>query len=147
MLEKVKINIFAAASTGPALREIKKKISNKFNISLSVAASSTVARQVKNGANCDFVLLADKEWMDYLQRSNMIINNSRIDLLSNSLVLIAHVDKTFLLQEGLFSLSKSISGKIALADPNFVPSGRYAKKILNSLGLFKEIKKKITSST
>ncbi len=63
-------------------------------MTISYAASSTLAKQIENGAPADLFISADEDWMDYLQHRNLINPETRIDLLGNSLVLIAPQEST-----------------------------------------------------
>jgi molybdate transport system substrate-binding protein len=125
------IIIFAAASTAIALKEIAKHLSGNFNILFNFASSSILARQVINGAKCDLVLLSDVKWMNFLCKSSKIINNSRIDLLSNRLVLVSSKYQKFFLKNLLYKVEKSFFNKFVIADPNVVPLGGYTKEVLH----------------
>src|SRR6266704_2725169 len=83
--------VFAAASLKTALDAIAaawRRQSGK-TTTISYAASSTLAKQIDNGAPAELFISADPEWMDYLQERQLIDPRTRIDLLGNRLVLTA----------------------------------------------------------
>jgi molybdate transport system substrate-binding protein len=111
----------------------------------SFAASSELARQIEQGAKADIFISADEQWMDYLDGKNLIDKPSRQALLGNTLVLITPTDKplTVSLAAGL-DLSAAIGdGKLAMADPDAVPAGRYGREALTQLGAWAGVEGKV----
>jgi molybdate transport system substrate-binding protein len=100
---------------------------------LSFAASSALARQVERGAPADLFVSADEEWMDALDAQGLLRAETRIDLLANRLVLIRPRGGSAL---GLADLAE---GRLALADPDAVPAGKYARAALESLGQWEHV--------
>ncbi len=112
---------------------------------LSFAGSPTMARQVSGGAPADIVLLADEQWMDRLEADSLLAPGTRRALLGNRLVLIAPIgeDRTRL-SPTLDNLPALLgSGRLAIADPDSVPAGRYGKMALETLGLWDKISGRI----
>ena len=97
---------------------------------LSFAASSALARQVESGAPADIFVSADEAWMDELETNGLLRAGSRGDLLGNRLVAIAPKGAAPI------ALADLGDGRLALADPEAVPAGRYAKAALETLGLW-----------
>jgi molybdate transport system substrate-binding protein len=97
---------------------------------LSFAASSALARQVEQGAPADIFVSADEAWMDDLESKGLLRAGSRGDLLGNRLVMIAPKGAAPV------ALADLGDGRLALADPEAVPAGRYAKAALETLGLW-----------
>jgi molybdate transport system substrate-binding protein len=95
---------------------------------LSFAASSALARQAEQGAPADLFVSADEEWMDSLEAMGLLRAGTRGDLLGNRLVLVTKKGG------GAGSLADLGDGKLALADPQAVPAGRYARAALEKLG-------------
>lgn len=108
---------------------------------LSFAASSALARQVIAGAPADLFLSADEEWMDAVAKAGLIRPGTRATLLGNRLVLIAPASsKVRLTPARGFALAKALgSGRLALADPDAVPAGKYAKAALIHLGVWASV--------
>jgi molybdate transport system substrate-binding protein len=135
--------VFAAASLTNVLGDLARdwEKSSGVKVKLSFAASSALARQIEAGAEAHAFVSADQEWMDYLATRNLIDETTRRDLVGNSLVLIAPADSTLQLQivPG-FRLHESLAGgRLAVADPDTVPAGRYARAALTSLGVWDSV--------
>ena len=138
-----KLIIFAAASLKDALDEVNVAYQheNSQETATSYAASSTLAKQIEAAAPADVFISADVDWMDYLAMRNLIKPETRANLLGNRLVLIAPVNSPLNLAIGPnFSLAQALgNGRLAIADPNGVPAGRYGKAALESLGVWSTI--------
>jgi len=136
------LTVFAAASMKNALDEVSAAFSAKagVKVSASYAASSILAKQIEQGAPADIFMSADTDWMDYLAAKKAIDQSTRINLLGNSIVLIAprdsKVDKVTI-GEG-FDLAKLAGdGRIATGDVSAVPVGKYAKAALEKIGAWR----------
>jgi molybdate transport system substrate-binding protein len=105
---------------------------------VAYAASSALARQIEAGAPATLFISADQEWMDYLASRDLVDVNTRVDLLSNQLVLIAPDAVPVRLEIGPgFPLAEALgTGRLAVADPSAVPAGRYARAALMALGVW-----------
>lgn len=105
---------------------------------LSFAASSALARQVIAGAPADLFLSADEPWMDAVAKAGLLRAGTRTTLLGNRLVLIApRRSRIRLTPAPDFPLAKALGGgRLAIADPDAVPAGRYAKAALTHLGVW-----------
>lgn len=133
------IVVFAAASMKNALDDIDAAFTAKtgVKVSASYAASSTLAKQIEQGAPADVFVSADTDWMDYAINKKTINEATRVNLLGNSIVLIAPKDSKIdnvTIGPG-FDLAKLAGdGKIATGDVKSVPVGKYAKAALEKLG-------------
>jgi molybdate transport system substrate-binding protein len=131
--------VFAAASMKNALDDIDAAFAAKTGtkVSASYAASSTLAKQIEQGAPADVFLSADTDWMDHATARKAIDEATRANLLGNSIVLIAPKDSKIdnvTIGPG-FDLAKLAGdGKIATGDVTAVPVGKYAKAALEKLG-------------
>ena len=112
---------------------------------ISFAASSALARQVEAGAPADLFISADEEWMDYLAKRGLIVPASRASFLTNRLVLITPRDRPVAVRVARgFALSRALGdGRLAMADPDAVPAGRYGKAALTSLGVWAAVEGKV----
>ncbi|MGS0626504.1 molybdate ABC transporter substrate-binding protein [Photorhabdus asymbiotica] len=134
-----KVTVFAAASLTNALDDISRqyKQEKKGDVVVSYASSSTLARQIEQGAPADIFISADQQWMDYVAGKKLIINKTRFTILGNQLVLIAPQDSKFdQLEINKETKWKSLlnGGRLAVGDPDHVPVGIYAKESLQYLG-------------
>jgi len=139
--------VFAAASLTNALQEVGRhyEVSGGAKVKFSFAASSLLARQIEAGAHADVFFSADVEWMDYLAERRLIQTATRRDVLSNRLVLIAPADsKVALTIAPGFALAAALGdSRLALADPDTVPAGKYAKAALTKLRVWDTVSNKI----
>jgi molybdate transport system substrate-binding protein len=142
------ITVFAAASLKNALDEVDDLFTKQSGIKVvsSYAASSSLMKQIEQGAPADVFLSADVDWMDYGIKHNVIKNDTRKDLLGNRLVLIAPKDSKIgnvTIAPG-FDLAGLVgSGHIATGDVRAVPAGLYAKAALEKLGIWSSVESKI----
>jgi molybdate transport system substrate-binding protein len=142
--------VFAAASLKNSLDAITAewRKENGKQATISYAASSTLAKQIENGAPADLFISADIDWMDYLQQRRLIDPATRIDLLGNTLVLVAPKDSTASVTIGPgFPLADLLGGgRLAMADPGGVPAGRYGKAALTTLGVWPAVVGRIAAA-
>jgi molybdate transport system substrate-binding protein len=138
------ITVFAAASLTNAMGDVCRafEAKEKHSVSLSFASSSTLAKQIENGAPANLFLSADLAWMDYLDQRKLIVEKSRTNLLGNRLVLIAPVASRIGkvdLKPGVDLTALLSGGLLACGDPDHVPAGKYARSALENLGIWKPL--------
>ena len=134
-------SVFAAASLSSALTELATHYEG---MRLSVASSSTLAKQIAAGAPADIYFSANAEWMDYLQARQHIEQDTRVDLLGNALVIIAPREEPFAVRWARdFDFAGALAGRLALGDPDHVPAGQYARQALAALGWWSALKNRI----
>lgn len=149
------VTAFAAASLANVLEEIAGYFEEKGmgRVTLSFAASSTLAWQIDNGAPCDLFISANETWMDWLAGRGRIEPGSRSDVARNRLALIApspphgNGDLIIDLASGAVSAAAMIhalgDGRLAMGDPDYVPAGIYGKAALSALGLWQDLSGRI----
>jgi molybdate transport system substrate-binding protein len=133
------LTVFAAASMKNALDDIDTAFTARTGIKVnaSYAASSTLAKQIEQGAPADIFVSADTDWMDYAVANKDINEATRINLLGNSIVLIAPKDSRIgnvTIGPGFDLATLAGDGRIATGDVKAVPVGKYAKAALEKLG-------------
>jgi molybdate transport system substrate-binding protein len=139
MAQEKTLTVFAAASMKNALDDINAAYTAKTGVRIvaSYAASSALAKQLEQGAPADIFVSADTDWMDYAIGKKSISGPTRVNLLGNSIVLIAPKEskiETVTIGRG-FDLAKLAGdGRIATGDVKAVPVGKYAKAALEKLG-------------
>ncbi len=139
--------VFAAASMKNALDDIDAVYAAKTGVKITVsyAASSALAKQIEQGAPADVFVAADTDWMDYAIARKNINEPTRVNLLGNSIVLIAPKDSgidNVNIELG-FDLAKLAGdGKVATGDVKAVPVGKYAKSALEKLGAWQAAEQK-----
>lgn len=112
---------------------------------LSFAGSSALARQIKAGAPADLFLSADEEWMTDVERAGFIVRGTRANMAGNRLVLIAPAAKPVALRIGRdMPIARTLgNGRLAMADPDSVPAGKYGKAALTALGVWPSVAPKV----
>ncbi len=133
------LTVFAAASMKNALDDVDAAYTAKTGVKIvaSYAASSVLAKQIEQGAPADIFMSADTDWMDYAAARKAINEPTRIDLLGNSIVLVAPKDSkvdNITISQGFDLARLAGAGRIATGDVNAVPVGKYAKAALEKLG-------------
>ncbi|MEO7030976.1 MAG: molybdate ABC transporter substrate-binding protein [Herbaspirillum sp.] len=135
--------VFAAASLKESLSAAATAYEHNSGnkVVLSFAASSALARQIEGGAPADMFLSADLDWMNYLADRKLIQPARRKNLLANQLVLIAPASSTSNLKiKPGFDLAAQLgNNRLALANPDSVPAGKYAKAALQSLDVWPQV--------
>ncbi|MBB5731401.1 molybdate transport system substrate-binding protein [Altererythrobacter atlanticus] len=109
---------------------------------LAFAASSALARQIEGGAPADIYLPADEQWMDRMEGLDLLRPGTRSDLLTNELVLIAPKEDgeaDWNMTRGALLNRLGDDGRLAIADPQGVPAGRYARAALTHLDLWNAV--------
>jgi molybdate transport system substrate-binding protein len=141
--QQPEILVFAAASLTNALQEIGAAYEKTaaVRIKMSFDSSSNLAHQIEAGAPADLFLAADTEWMDYLESRHLIRSATRRNVVGNRLVLIAPAESQIKLRIAPhFALAAALGqGRLATADPDSVPAGRYARSALSTLGVWDEV--------
>jgi molybdate transport system substrate-binding protein len=138
------ITVFAAASLAETMNRIAadyQKASGK-TVAVSLAASSVLARQIEGSGGADVFISADEEWMDALQAKGLLAPGTRRNLLANQLVLVAPADsKLRIAIAPHFDLKGALGGgRLAIADPQSVPAGKYAREALGRLSAWNGIR-------
>jgi molybdate transport system substrate-binding protein len=144
---EAQVTVFAAASATDALDDIGKAFvaAGGKPITSSYASSSTLAKQIENGAPANVFLSADERWMDYLADKGLLAAGTRLNLLGNRLVLIAPKDSTAKVEIGPgFPLATLLGeGRLAVGDPSHVPVGAYTQAALEKLGVWTALQSKL----
>lgn len=135
--------IFAAASTTTIMNQVANlyRTQGMDGAVGSYASSSTLAKQIANGAPADVFLSANEKWMDYVVDKKAVDASTRRDLLTNHLVLVAPADTkwTLAIKPGFHLADALGGGYLAMGDPDHVPAGIYGRLALTALGVWDSI--------
>ena len=141
------LTVFAAASLREALDDQVRRYQARSGrkITASYAGSASLARQIERGAPADIFISADVRWMDYLAVRKALRAESRRNLLTNRLVLVAPASSSVSVEikPGLDLLAALGDGRLAVADPETVPAGRYARATLETLGAWDAVSSRL----
>lgn len=144
------VTVFAAASLKTALDAISESWSQEEGrqATVSYAGSSALARQIEEGAPADLFISADLDWMAYLADRDLIDTASERRLLGNRIVLVAPADSSVELSIAPgFDLAGALGdGRLAMANIDAVPAGRYGKAALETLGVWDGVADKVAQA-
>lgn len=134
------ITVFAAASLSDALGELAAlhEKATGDTVRLNLGASSTLARQIADGARADLFFSADEAKMDALARAGCIVAATRCSFLSNSLVVVVAADSGLRFASAQ-DLATSAVHRLAVAEPQTVPAGIYAREYLQQQGVWEAV--------
>jgi molybdate transport system substrate-binding protein len=134
--------VFAAASLADALKEVggRYEAVAADRLVFNFGASSDLARQIKAGAPADVFFSADVAQMDGLEKEGLVRRGDRVDVLSNKLVAIVPLSSKLTINATHDLLAVR---HLALANPETVPAGVYARKYLESIGLWEQLQAKV----
>ncbi|AQT60820.1 molybdate ABC transporter substrate-binding protein [Cellvibrio sp. PSBB023] len=149
-VQGAEVRVYAAASLTDVVTELAQRYEKQHdNISIKTAfaGSSTLAKQIENGAPADVFISADKEWADYLAQRKLLASDSRKELLVNSLVLIAPRTATVPIElTADKTLVDQFQGKLCTGDPASVPVGKYARQALGYYGWWNSIASRLVGT-
>ncbi|MBS6026290.1 MAG: molybdate ABC transporter substrate-binding protein [Haemophilus pittmaniae] len=143
-----KVTVFAAASMTDALQQIADQYQKEKpddQVVFSFASSSTLAKQIEEGAPADLFVSASNKWMKYLSDKNLIVKETEKVLVGNELVLIAPANSaanTVDLAKGEW-IGGLKDSYLSVGDPAHVPAGQYAEEALTKLNLWDQVKDKL----
>jgi molybdate transport system substrate-binding protein len=139
------LRVSAAASLADTLKEINAAFTAETGskVELNLGASSTLARQIEEGAPADVFISADTAKMDGLDKKGLVRAETREDQLSNSLVVVVPADSQLAISS-LADLARV--GRLVTGDPKAVPVGVYAKSYLEKEGLWTALEPKIVAA-
>jgi molybdate transport system substrate-binding protein len=142
--------VFAAASMKNALDAVNEACAADVGskATISYAASSALAKQIEAGAPADMFVSADLDWMKYLSEKSLIKADTEVRLLGNEIVLVVPKDSTLNVAIAKdFDLAGAIGdGKLAMANTDAVPAGKYGKASLEALGVWDAVESKVAQA-
>jgi len=144
----VEITVYAAASLRDALGEISKVCEGPTGSHLvyNFGASNDLAQQIVAANKADVFFSADEKWMDHVADAKLVDAGSRRALLSNRLAVVAPADSA-LAVGGAADLASAAVKRLALANPEAVPAGKYAKAWLEKAGVWDKVRERIVPGT
>lgn len=131
------LELYVAASLTDVASEIAEAFQAETGTPMRIvpAASSTLARQIAAGAPADIFLSADPQWADWLVDRGVGDATRRTAFAGNRLVVVtARADA-----DANAFYDPASQARIAIADPDHVPAGRYARRALETSGRWKDI--------
>ena len=141
--KRVELTISAAASMQNVLQDLQVLYNQKYptaKITFNFGSSGSLQQQIEQGAPIDIFISAAPQQMDNLTAKELIITETRQDLVRNQMVLVTSKDNHSI--DNFRDLTKKSTRQIALGEPNSVPAGQYAREILSNLNLVDPIESK-----
>lgn len=136
------IRVYAASSMTNAVNELVEQFKQEHAITVTTvyAGSSSLARQIEQGAPIDLYISANEKWMDYLVQSGVVMRDAVINIATNKLVVVGTESATLDIKDPQSWLSLLAGNRLAIGQTNAVPAGIYAQQSLESLGVWSELK-------
>lgn len=138
------LTVSAAASLKWPMEEIKQlygKENPKVIINYNFGSSGSLQHQIEQGADADLFISAAVRQMNALRDKGLIIDNTRMNLLANKIVLVVPKDSQTTITD-FEGLANDEFKKIALGEPKSVPAGQYAEEVFKKLNILESIKPK-----
>lgn len=135
------VNVSAAASLKEAINELTDTYTVKHagtSFVKNFGASGAIAGQIENGAPADLFISASSEWMEYLNRKNLIDPASQKNFAFNTLVFAGTTTQKVGSMKELVKLDK-----IAIGSPKSVPAGEYATEAMKKSGVEQQLSSKL----
>lgn len=141
---KTELTISAAVSLTASLQKLRSiymRQNSGISIALNLGASGILQQQIEQGAPADVFISASPLEMNELEDKGLLINRTRHALLRNTLVLICPATDRSL--SSFQDLLKPRIKRVAMANPESVPAGLYAKQTLEFFKIYSRIQPKI----
>lgn len=143
--------VFAAASLQNAMSDVAKAYEEQHEgqVKISFAGSATLARQIEQGAPADVYVSANQDWMDKLEQDGLIDRASRVDLLRNSMVLVAPQDSDVSLEiTPGFKIVPALDGQpLVMANTESVPAGIYGRQAMQSMDAWSQVVSQVAQAS
>lgn len=136
------ILVSGASSLTEAFNEIGQaftKANPQTRVRFNFAASGALQQQILQGAPVDVFASAAGKEMDALASAKRIETATRVNFASNRLALIAPAGSSL---RGWTALATPAIHRVAISNPDSVPSGRYARETLQKRGLWSAVERK-----
>jgi molybdate transport system substrate-binding protein len=141
------VSFYAATSLREVLQDLAPQCESALQLRLvfNFGASNDLARQILAAARADVFFSADEDWMDRVSAAGLVDPASRRSLLSNRLVVVGPAD-TALRITAPVDLGAPAVRRIALANPEAVPAGKYARAWLENADVWHSLRDRVVPS-
>lgn len=141
------LRVYAASSMTNAVTSLVEEFKQQYQLDIMTVfgATSSLARQIEHGAPADIYIAANTKWVDHLVRRQVVKSDAVTNIASNQLVVASKQQglklDLYQVQDWLTILSDG--QRLAIAEPNAVPAGIYARQSLQSLGVWNSVNSKL----
>ncbi len=141
--QNINTNIVTVYAASSIIKPINIIISdfekeNKIKIIVSYGSSATLAKQIEQEMKADIFISASNEWIDYLDKKAKIKTETKKDFLGNSLVFIGNKNHN-IKPNNVLNFKNAIVDCISIADPDYVPLGKYTKQALKNINQWDDV--------
>ncbi len=145
------VTIYAASSMTNAVTDLVTEFEKRHDVNITTVfgGSSSLARQIENGAPADVFLSANEKWVSYLINKQIVDKNNVALLAGNQLALIKPANS----QLAEFDLTKTEAwqsnlhgDRMAVGNTDSVPVGIYTKQALINLNVWESVKNNLAQT-
>ena len=138
------LQVYAAASLRDVLQELAPAIERATgtHLVLNLGASNDLARQILAANKADLFFSADEGWLDRVAEAGLVDTGSRRSPLSNRLVVVVPAGSDLRI-DGAAALAAPAVRRLALANPDAVPAGKYARAWLEAKGAWAAVAERV----
>ena len=142
------LTVAAAVSLSEVLEEIARAYAAAGGgpVRFNLAGSNVLARQIVSGAPADVFISADEAQMEVIAKAGAVLAGSRVDVVANQLAIVALPDRVDLVRRE-FARAPADLRRVAIGDPAAVPAGVYARRYLETRGLWAAYQSRIVPTT
>ena len=144
--DRPSVLVFAAISLTDALTQIEREFEAQsgVDVSISYGGSQMLAQQIARGAPADLFIAAGRFPVEFLMQEDLV-ESEPVNIVANELVLVTQSSRVPL--ESMSELATDAVDRVAVADPDLAPAGRYARESLTHLGLWDELEGKLVTGS
>ncbi len=140
----ITITVSAAASLSDVLQELKTLFEENhpnIQITYNFGSSGALQQQILQGAPVDLFFSAAEDKMTELIEMGQVDPANRVDLIGNEIVLV--IPQTSSQNIRSFQDLKEQARVVSIGTPESVPAGKYAKEMLEHIGVWNELEDKM----
>ena len=143
--EEDEILVFTAASLTEVMEQLGLYFTEMEGIKVrfNPGGSTSLAQQIIRGAPADAFVFAGSQPMPMLDERGLIAPDSTVKLLVNELVLVARSSTADEIEVSSIEEMGDANLRLAIADPDLAPAGRYAREALQDLGLWQQLEHRL----
>jgi len=136
--------VAAAVSLTEALEEIASGFERESgtSVTFTFGASNALARQIAAGAPADVFISADEAQMAFATRAGAVDASTIVPIVENGLVVVVRGDAAQWPRSAAELVGATVR-RVAIADPEAVPAGVYARRYFATVGLWGRLNPKV----
>jgi len=142
--KKSEITVAAASDLIPAFEELGKEFEHETGtkVTFSFGSSGLLAKQIENGAPMDIFAAANIDYINNLEKQNLIIPDTKL-LYARGRITLWVPKQSPLHINALSDLLNPQIKRLAIANPDHAPYGLAARQALESAGVWEQLRPRI----